>query len=118
MAKHGASTVKTQHGIIMGSPGYMSPEQAAGEEIDSRADIYSLGVTLFQMLTGSLPFEGDTSSVLAQHITKAPPKPSELNPEISIKVESIILKMLQKKPQKRYQSTDALIKSLDGLKLT
>jgi serine/threonine protein kinase len=118
IAKHGASVVKTQHGIIMGSPGYMSPEQAAGEEIDSRADIYSLGITLFQMVTGSLPFEGDTSSVLAQHITQAPPKPSELNPEISGKVESIILKMLQKKPHKRFPSTDALIKSLDGLKLT
>lgn len=118
IAKHGASVVKTQPGIIMGSPGYRSPEQAAGEAIDSRADIYSLGITLFQMLTGGLPIEGETSSVLAQHITQAPPKPSELNPEISGKVESIILKMLQKKPQKRFQSTDALIKSLDGLKLT
>lgn len=118
IAKHGASTVKTKHGIIMGSPGYMSPEQAAGEEIDSRADIYSLGITLYQMLTGSLPFEGDTSSVLAQHITQAPPKPSDFNPEITSKIESIILKMLQKKPIKRFQSTDALIKSLDELKLS
>ena len=117
IAKHGASTVKTQHGIIMGSPGYMSPEQASGDEIDSRADIYSLGITLYQMLTGGLPFEGDSRSVMAQHITQAPPSPSELNPEISDKVESIILKMLQKKPENRFQSTDALIKTLDSLKL-
>ena len=118
IAKHGASTVKTQHGIIMGSPGYMSPEQAAGEEIDSRSDIYSLGITLYQMLTGFLPFEGDTSSVMAQHITQAPPRPSEFNPDITDEVESIVLKMLEKKPQNRFQSTDELIKVLDGLKLT
>lgn len=115
IAKHGASTIKTQHGVIMGSPGYMSPEQAAGEAVDSRSDIYSLGVTLFQMLTQMLPFEGDTSSVLAQHITQAPPRPSELNPEISDKVESVLLKMLAKKPQQRFQTTDELIKAFDDL---
>jgi len=118
IAKHGASSVKTQHGIIMGSPGYMSPEQAAGEEIDSRSDIYSLGITLYQMLTGCLPFEGDTASVMAQHITQAPPRPSELDPDITDEVEAIVLKMLEKKPQNRFQSTDELIKALDGLKLT
>ena len=118
IAKHGASTVKTQHGIIMGSPGYMSPEQAAGEEIDPRSDIYSLGVTLFHMLTGSLPFEGNTASVMAQHITQAPPSPCGLNPDISDAVETIVLKMMEKNPQHRYQSTDELIKTLDKLKLT
>jgi len=117
IAKHSASTVKTQHGIIMGSPGYMSPEQAAGEEIDLRSDIYSLGITLYHMLTGRLPFQGDTSSVLAQHITRAPPSPSALNPEMPDTVEVIVLKMLEKKPRKRFQSTDTLIKALDGLKL-
>lgn len=110
--------VKTQHGIIMGSPGYMSPEQAAGGEIDYRSDIYSLGVTLYQMLTGRLPFEGDTASVMAQHITQTPASPSELNPDISDELGAILLKMLQKKPQHRFQSTDDLIKSLEGLKLT
>ncbi len=118
IAKHSASSVKTQHGIIMGSPGYMSPEQAAGGEIDYRSDIYSLGITLYQMLTGSLPFEGDTASVMAQHITQTPASPSELNPDISDELEAILLKMLQKKPQHRFQSTDDLIKSLEGLKLT
>jgi serine/threonine protein kinase len=118
IAKHSASTVKTQHGVIMGSPGYMSPEQAAGEDIDLRSDIYSLGITLYHMLTGSLPFQGDTSSVLAQHITQPPPRPSKLNPDITDEVEVIVLKMLEKKPRKRFQSTDTLIKALDGLKLT
>jgi len=118
IAKHSASSVKTQHGIIMGSPGYMSPEQAAGGEIDYRSDIYSLGITLYQLLTGSLPFEGDTASVMAQHITQTPASPSELNPDISDELEAILLKMLQKKPQHRFQSTDDLIKSLEGLKLT
>ena len=118
IAKHSASSVKTQHGIIMGSPGYMSPEQAAGGEIDYRSDIYSLGVTLYQMLTGRLPFEGDTASVMAQHITQAPASPSELNPDISDELGAILLKMLQKKPQHRFQSTDDLIKSLEGLKPT
>ena len=118
IAKHSASSVKTQHGIIMGSPGYMSPEQAAGGEIDYRSDIYSLGITLYQMLTGSLPFEGDSASVMAQHITQTPASPSEFNPDISDELEAILLKMLQKKPQHRFQSTDDLIKSLEGLKLT
>ena len=118
IAKHSASTVKTQHGVIMGSPGYMSPEQAAGENIDLRSDIYSLGITLYQMLTGSLPFQGDTRSVLAQHITQSPPSPSKLNPEITAEVEAIVLKMLEKNPRKRFQSTDKLIKALGRLKLT
>lgn len=117
IAKHGTSTVKTQHGVIMGSPGYMSPEQAAGEDIDGRSDIYSLGVTLYHMLTGCLPFQGDTSAVMAQHITQKPPRPSEFNPDISKEVESIVLKMLAKKKGRRYQSTDTLIKALDKLTL-
>ena len=95
----------------------MSPEQAAGEEIDSRSDIYSLGVTLYHMLTGSLPFEGDTGSVMAQHITQAPLSPTQLNPDITDEVELIVLKMLEKNPQNRFQTTDELIKSLDGLNL-
>ena len=118
IAKHSASSVKTQQGIIMGSPAYMSPEQAAGGEIDYRSDIYSLGVTLYQMLTGRLPFERDTASVMAQHITQTPASPSELNPDISDELGAILLKMLQKKPQHRFQSTDDLIKSLEGLKPT
>ena len=115
IAKHDTSSVKTQHGVILGSPGYMSPEQSAGEDIDVRTDIYSLGITLYQMLTGMLPFEGDTASVLAQQITQAPTKLSELNPEINRELESIVLKMLKKKPMQRYSSTQKLIKALDEL---
>lgn len=117
IAKHASSNVKTQQGLILGSPGYMSPEQAAGENIDYRSDIYSLGITLYHMVTGSVPFQGDTSSVLAQHITQAPPTPSDINPAISQAVEAVILKMLEKIPQNRYQSMDELVEALDALNL-
>lgn len=104
IAKNTASHLKTQQGIILGSPGYMSPEQASGEALDLRSDIYSLGVTLYHMLTGYIPFEGETSQVLIKHITQQPEKPSTKNPDIPEKVDAIVMKMLEKKPKHRYQS--------------
>ena len=115
IAKTDESTIKTQQGIILGSPGYMSPEQASGEALDLRSDIYSLGITLFQMLTGKIPFEGETSQVLIKHITQAPPPPSQFNPEIPANIEAIILKMLEKKPAHRYQSCQELILAIEQL---
>ena len=112
IAKHQAAKVKTSHGLILGSPGYMSPEQAAGEEADPRSDIYSLGVTMYQMLTAELPFQGDTSSVMAQHITKSAPRPSAINRSISKALDGSILKMLAKRPENRFQSTAELIDAL------
>ena len=118
IAKHGASGIKTSHGLILGSPGYMSPEQAAGEAVDARSDIYSLGITTFQMLTGELPFQGDVSSVMAQHITQEPPLPSSIDTSIAEDLDRVVLKMLAKKPETRFQSMAELIDALGNLSLS
>ncbi len=112
IAKHQATGIKTSHGLILGSPGYMSPEQAAGEPVDPRSDIYSLGITMFQMLTGELPFRGDVSSVMAQHITRPAPPPSTINASISKDLDNVVLKMLAKQPETRFQSMVDLINAL------
>lgn len=115
IAKHQDARVETSHGLILGSPGYMSPEQAAGEDVDPRSDIYSLGITMYQMLTAELPFQGDTSAVMAQHITKPAPPPSALNGSISNALNRVILKMLAKRSEDRFQSTAELIDTLNTL---
>jgi serine/threonine-protein kinase len=115
IARHQDARVKTSHGLILGSPGYMSPEQAAGEDVDPRSDIYSLGITMYQILTAELPFQGDTSAVMAQHITKPAPPPSALNGSISNALNRVILKMLAKRSEDRFQSTAELIDTLNTL---
>lgn len=115
IAKHQATGIKTSHGLILGSPGYMSPEQAAGEAVDARSDIYSLGITMYQMLTAELPFQGDTSSVMAQHITRPATAPSLINTSVSKALDAVVLKMLAKKPEERYQTAADLIKALNDL---
>lgn len=106
------SSFHTHEGIIVGSPGYLSPEQANGAPVDNRSDIYSLGISLYQMLTGKVPFEGDTNSILAQHLTTTPQPPRELNKTIPGKLESVIMVMLEKKPECRYQSIGEFMTAL------
>lgn len=115
IAKHQATGINTSHGLILGSPGYMSPEQAAGEAVDARSDIYSLGITMYQMLTTELPFQGDTSCVMAQQITRPAPAPSIINTSVSKALDAVVLKMLAKKPEERYQTAADLIKALNDL---
>jgi len=91
----------TQLGSVLGSPGYMSPEQASGEETDFRTDMYALGVTIYEMVTGRCPFEGDTASVLAAHITKTPPTPAELGVPIPKELEELLARLLAKNPADR-----------------
>ena len=100
----------TRGGDILGSPPYMSPEQAQGVEVDHRTDVYSLGIILFEMFTGQLPFLGETplATVLMQ-IDREPPRPTALNPGISLELERIILRCLQKKPEDRFQSIEELL---------
>lgn len=113
------SVVHTRDGLSLGSPTYMSPEQAQGKrDIDRRADIYALGITFFKLLTRVVPFTGDVGEVMAQHITQAPPSPRELNPAVSEELEAIVLKMLAKKPEGRYQRLEDFIAALDALKKT
>jgi serine/threonine protein kinase len=105
----------TVTGNVMGTPHYMSPEQCLGEEIDSRSDLYSLGVVMYQMLTGSLPFNSATSTaVVMQHVNKEPPSLRSLNLSISPAVEAVVLRALAKRREDRPQSADALARELSA----
>ncbi len=102
-------TTITVTGAIVGTPAYMSPEQAAGKKVDNRSDIFSLGVVFYEMLTGAKPFKGDTySSVIHEILTITPPKAFEANPLISKELSTIIERMLEKDTDKRYQNIEEI----------
>ncbi len=101
---------------VMGTPHYFSPEQARGQELDGRSDLYSLGVTLYRAATGHLPFEGDDWYVVAKHhIETVPPPPRTYAPEISAEFEAVILRLLAKLPEQRYESATQLLDALGAL---
>ena len=108
-----AATSNTITSNVMGSVHYTSPEQARGGYSDERSDIYSMGITLFEMLTGRVPFNGDTTVAIAiKQIQEPMPSPRDFVPEIPVSVEQIVLKCTQKSPDRRYQSVGALIDDL------
>src|SRR5271154_6722701 len=99
----------TQTGAVMGTATYFSPEQAEGMGVDSRSDIYSLGVVLFEMVTGRPPFMGDTPvAVASKHVRENPPTPRDINPSIPPTFEAIILKAMAKNPDHRYATAEDL----------
>jgi TolB-like protein/lipopolysaccharide biosynthesis regulator YciM len=103
----------TDHGALVGTPEYMAPEQVEGRDVDQRSDIYSLGVILFEMATGKVPFEGRTPlSVALQHRTARPPDPRELNQQTPDQLSGIIAKCLAKDPAARYQKIEELAAEL------
>jgi serine/threonine protein kinase len=105
----------TRPGVIIGTPEYMSPEQTELREIDQRSDIYSLGIILFEMLTGRVPFEGETPiSIAMKQKSEKPPEPISFNPQIPEDLNRIIGTCLEKDREKRYQTADELLEDLDA----
>jgi serine/threonine-protein kinase len=110
-SKHEESLQKT--GYVIGTPDYISPEQASGHPVDFRSDVYSLGVCLYQMLTGTLPYEGTVSSVMLQHVTgDLPERGMGDGQRIPPDIYSMICKMMAKNPNDRYRTTKDLMEDL------
>jgi serine/threonine protein kinase len=105
----------TQTGGILGTPAYMSPEQGSGQKIDHRSDIYSLGIILYEMVTGKPPFEAETPvAVIFKHVHDPLPPPSKLVPDLSEDVERVLLKSLTKNPEDRYQTVREMVDALSA----
>jgi len=105
----------TQVGAVMGTPDYMSPEQALGQGVDHRSDLYSLGIIFFELCTGAPPFRGEALQVLQKHLmVEAPPVPPELVRGLDVPIAAIVAKLLAKDPADRYQSAADLLAAIDG----
>jgi serine/threonine protein kinase len=106
----------TGAGVMIGTPEYMSPEQAEAKELDQRSDIYSLGVIIYEMVTGRVPFEGDTAlSIAMKHKGEAPKNPKEYNTQIQDDLSDLILKCLEKEKNSRYQSAGEVKAELENI---
>ena len=103
----------TSVGVIIGTPEYFSPEQSTGNPVDQRTDVYSLGIVLYQMLSGRVPFTGSTAVAIAvKHTIEEPPSLSTLNPTIPRSVSAVVMKAMAKKPENRYASAGELARAL------
>ncbi|MCP4538378.1 MAG: protein kinase [Chloroflexi bacterium] len=103
----------TANGVMLGTPDYVAPEQAQGADVDSRADVYALGVILFEILTGRHPYVSETPiSVIIKHISEPMPRPSEINPALSVMLDQIVARATAKKPAERYQRAADMARDL------
>jgi len=115
-AASSGDTQLTKTGYVIGSPKYMAPEQILGKKVDVRADIYSLGVLAYEMLTGTPPYtKGDHMSVMYQHVQGKAPLCEELNPNIPAPLAAIVKKAMEVDKLKRYSSMDDLREALAGV---
>jgi serine/threonine-protein kinase len=102
----------TGAGMVMGTPAYMAPEQLTGQPPDARSDIYSLGVVLYQLLTGHAPFTGDTTAVISGHLTRQPQPPRERVPDLPPSLDAVVLQALAKQPEHRFRSASVFAQAL------
>ena len=109
-----ADATRLTSGGLIGTPHYMSPEQAQGDQVDARADLYGLGCVLFELMTGVTPFEGSGFEVLLAHLNRAAPLASAHNAKVPAVVDRLIAHLLQKKPEDRPVSADAVVALIDG----
>jgi beta-lactam-binding protein with PASTA domain/predicted Ser/Thr protein kinase len=113
IARAGVSEI-TQTGSVMGTPHYFSPEQAQGFDVTAVSDLYSIGVMLYEALTGRVPFEGDSAVAVAmKQVSQAPQRPSSINPKVSPALDAVVMRALEKEPGQRFQSADAFIAAID-----
>ena len=114
LAVSGRDPTVTASGTVLGSLYYMSPEQVRGQRVDARSDLYSLGVSLYEMLSGRRPFEGPTQyEILDGHLRRQPPAPSELNPSVPAPLAAVVMKALVKDPAGRYQTAREFLRALE-----
>ncbi|HEY0277938.1 MAG TPA: PASTA domain-containing protein, partial [Solirubrobacterales bacterium] len=113
IARAGVSEI-TQTGSVMGTPHYLSPEQAQGFEVTAVSDLYSVGVMLYEALTGRVPFEGESAVAVAmKQVSQMPQRPSSIQPRVSPPLDAVVMRALEKDPGQRFQSADAFIAALD-----
>ena len=114
IARAGVSEI-TQAGSVMGTPHYLSPEQAQGFEVTAVSDLYSIGVMLYEALTRRVPFEADSAVAIAmKQVSQAPQRPSSINPQVSPALDAVVMRALEKEPGQRFQSADAFIAAIDA----
>ncbi|MGW4802639.1 protein kinase domain-containing protein [Kitasatospora sp. NPDC004272] len=107
-------TSMTQTGMVVGTPQYLSPEQALGKSVDARSDLYSVGCMLFELLSGQLPFDGDSAfSIAYKHVQETPPAPSTLNRAVTPEIDALVERALRKDPAHRFPTAEAMREELE-----
>ncbi len=115
IARGGENSDITATGSVMGTAQYLSPEQAQGKETTARSDIYSIGVILYEALTGQVPFEGDSAVAVAlKQVSETPRRPSAINPEVPPALDAVVMRALAKDPEARFADADAFLRGLDA----